>query len=577
MNVKKVAKIYGIIAIITIVISLVPSLIVLAIGSEQTTGADGKTYTYSTSDDGTDGPDVTTLRFELTGYGGYQLGSGKTDNDFTTNSKYGWREFEKDGQRYVVFAAATHEMLNANKGRSGTYWFYGAKFDHIHYFHYNDTIQFKFEDESFDSQVYNGIMLDSGDAMMFPQHSLYKRESGINMLDVYFGTNGESDSRIGTISGKVILATMDGTFSSNAGTTNSQSKKDMIIEFFYGLCHGLGDGIQMALNYAGTSMSWKDCKKLTYKRADIEANKKLNKQIQVEDAKSKTENTEEASEESETEYNTIKEANILSSADNRQGQKETIYTKDTEIPVMPIDLYSSSIDKVELFDIDFFNTKSSNKNKFWKGIRAFVSGTSHIVMYIAAALLLTMLIWRSILLVRSALGDNPQGAYESRQIMDNFIKSVLIISCVYLAMITMIYLYKQLLKIFLNGNNSIYLIRVNVEGVYSFNTNIIGYLKYMTLNSNIYAAFGYSIIYAIVQIFNLFWFGFMLIIRSGAMIVMTIIAPLTAVYSMRGRTPTNGTNSRNLLNFGRFIRFYIIVLFLPLVVAGIQKVIMFIS
>ena len=48
-------------------------------------------------------------------------------------------------------------------------------------------------------------------------------------------------------------------------------------------------------------------------------------------------------------------------------------------------------------------------------------------MYIAAALLVSMLIWRSILFVRSALGDNPQGAFESRRIMDNFIKAVLII------------------------------------------------------------------------------------------------------------------------------------------------------
>ena len=156
-------------------------------------------------------------------------------------------------------------------------------------------------------------------------------------------------------------------------------------------------------------------------------NKNLNKKIQVEDAKSDTSNKTE-----EKDYKIIKEANISSTADNKQGKKETIYTSSTEIPVMPIDFYSSSIGKVKLFDIDFYNTKSSNSNKLWKGIRQFVSSASHIAMYIAAALLLTMLIWRSILFVRSALGDNPQGAFESRQIMDNFIKAVLIIRmCVF--------------------------------------------------------------------------------------------------------------------------------------------------
>lgn len=417
-----------IIIVLTILfVYLFPSAKVFATGPYSTTGADGKTYTYSTEDDGTDGPDVKTLRFELTGYGGTNLGSGKKSSDFSTNSKYGWSEYEKDGQKYVVFAAATHEMLSAHKGRTGTYWFYGAKFDHIHYFHYNDTVQFKFEDQNFDSEVYNGIMLDSGDAMMFPQHQKYNRESGINMLDVFFGANGESADGVGKISGKVILLTADGTFSSSAGTTNSQSKKDMIIEFFAGIFHGIGDGIQMALNYAGTNMKWKDAKKITYSKGDIEANKNLNKKIQVEDAKSDTSNKTE-----EKDYKIIKEANISSTADNRQGKKETIYTSSTEIPVMPIDFYSSSIGKVKLFDIDFYNTKSSNSNKLWKGIRQFVSSASHIAMYIAAALLLTMLIWRSILFVRSALGDNPQGAFESRQIMDNFIKAVLIIRmCVF--------------------------------------------------------------------------------------------------------------------------------------------------
>ena len=425
-----------IIVLTVLFVCLFPSLTVFATGDHSTTGADGKTYTYSIDDDGTDGPDVSTLRFELTIFGGNQLATGLTDDSFTTNSKYGWREYEKDGVKYVVLCGATHEMLAYSKNRADEYWFYGAKFDHIHYFHHYDTIQFKFEDQNFDSEVYNGMILESGDAMMFPQHQFYKRESGINMFDVYFGANGESDSIEDKISGKVVLATMDGTFSSNAGKTNSQSKKNMIAEFFAGVFHGIGDAIQMALDFAGTNMEWKDAKKLTYSKGDIEADKKINDKIQVEDASSNEEDDKD-----QKDYKTIKEANISSTADNRKGQKETIYASDTEIPVMPIDFYSSSIDKVKLFDINFYNTKSNNSNKLWKGIRAFVSGASHIAMYIAAALLLTMLICRSILFVRSALGDNPQGAFESRQIMDNFIRAVFIIR----------------MRIFCNDNNDVFL------------------------------------------------------------------------------------------------------------------------
>lgn len=364
-----------------------------------------------------DGPDVkdSSIDWQLTCYGGKVLGGTNfTENDFTTNEKYGWCEYEKDGVKYVVLAAATHELLQSGE--------VGATRDSkLHYFSYYDTIQFEFVDKNFDNNTYNGIILDSCGASMNPTG--YGHADNVQILDVYFKASTYNEK----VSGQSVKITMDGTFSQDAGKTNSQNKKDMIIEFFAGIFHGIGDGIQMALNYAGTNMKWKDAKKITYSKGDIEANKNLNKKIQVEDAKSDTSNKTE-----EKDYKIIKEANISSTADNKQGKKETIYTSSTEIPVMPIDFYSSSIGKVKLFDIDFYNTKSSNSNKLWKGIRQFVSSASHIAMYIAAALLLTMLIWRSILFVRSALGDNPQGAFESRQIMDNFIKAVLIIRmCVF--------------------------------------------------------------------------------------------------------------------------------------------------
>ena len=143
-------------------------------------------------------------------------------------------------------------------------------------------------------------------------------------------------------------------------------------------------------------------------------------------------------------------------------------------------------------------------------------------------------------------------------------------------MIIMMYLYNKLLKIFLNGNNSIYLIRVNVENVYSFNTNVVGYLKYMTLNSNVLASLGYSLLYMIIELINLLWFGVMFA-RMAIIGILIIVSPYTAVYSKLVRTPTEGNNARNALTFGHFMRVYIVLLFLPLVVAGIQKIIMYIA
>lgn len=143
-------------------------------------------------------------------------------------------------------------------------------------------------------------------------------------------------------------------------------------------------------------------------------------------------------------------------------------------------------------------------------------------------------------------------------------------------MILMMYFYKQLLKLFLNGNNSIYLIRVNVENLYSFNTNIIGYMKYMTLNSNILASLGYSFLYMLMEFANLFCFGIMFA-RTVIIGGLIIVSPFTAVYTMLGRAPTEGNNVRNAFTFGHFMRVYIVLLVLPLVMAGIQRIIMYIA
>lgn len=143
-------------------------------------------------------------------------------------------------------------------------------------------------------------------------------------------------------------------------------------------------------------------------------------------------------------------------------------------------------------------------------------------------------------------------------------------------MILMMYFYKQLLKLFLNGNNSIYLIRVNVENLYSFNTNVIGYMKYMTLNSNILASLGYSFLYMLMEFANLFCFGIMFA-RTVIIGGLIIVSPFTAVYTMLGRAPTEGNNVRNAFTFGHFMRVYIVLLVLPLVMAGIQKIIMYIA
>ena len=510
-----------------------------------------------------DGPDVkdSNIVWKLTCYSGENLGgTGFSESDFTTNEKYGWCEYEKDGVKYVVLAAATHELLNSGEVSA-------TRNDKIHYFSYYDTVQFNFADKNFDSNTYNGIILDSCGASMDP--TAYGHKSNEQILDVYFKSSTYSTK----ISGQQVELSMDGTFSSNAGKSNSTTKGKLLLELIQWGCQGFGNGIQRALNWAA-GISKEDRKKLTYTRADIEADSELNEQIQVADAISDANNDEILN---SKDYNVMKTINLKSTADNKKGQSETIYTADTEIPVIRTEFYSTSVTDMKILNINFFDkNNSSNSNSAWKVIRSIVASASHIVMYIAAALLLTMIIWRSIRFVHSSLRDNPEGAYESRQVMDNFIKSVLLIGFIYLIMAFLYYFCNQIIKILANGNESIYLLRVNVEGVYSFNTNVMGFLKYMTLNSDLHASAGYSFLYAFLEIFNLGWFGVMFV-RMILIGVLVIIAPLTAVHSMSERGPEDGVRYGSIFNLRNFMNFYVRLIIIPVIMAAVQKAIMIVA
>ena len=212
------------------------------------TNNQGDTYTYTPipqgeMDDGNDGPNVENLRFQLTVYGSNGEGTlnGTPASEFKyKNDKHGWNEMELNGKRYAIFAGATHWMMKYGHLNPTNYWFYHAKFDHIHYFKTWDSmpaencekIQFKFEDTNYDTEVYNGIILDTGDAMMFPGANEWSPgfyQKNVNALDIYYSgvDSGQSNSQASGpdgVNGKIVKITMNGSFSSNS--TNSTGSSD---------------------------------------------------------------------------------------------------------------------------------------------------------------------------------------------------------------------------------------------------------------------------------------------------------------------------------------------------------------
>ena len=538
---------------------------------------------YAVTDD--DGPDVSSdnIVWTFTYYGGERLGTGLTRNDFSINDTYGWYEYDKDGTKYVVLAGATHELLKAEGYE---------RFDRIHYFNYYDTVQFKFKDSD-DDKIYNGMILDSCGASMNPTE--YGRADNVQILDVFYPSEDDEKGRT-LVSGKEITLTMDGTFSPTVGKKSSYNRKTVTLIIFSKLLSAIGDTIQGLINFTGTDLDWNESTQIVYSRSEIEENERLNRYIKVGDAeevsddkdtdstdntttnsidngntnstnntpinKNNTVNTSDADTEEKNEP--LGKINIPCTIENRAGEKENVFTAGTGIPVIPVDIYTSSINKVELFDIDFFSKSNLNSNKYWKMIRSIVVGVSHVVMYISAGLILTIIIYRSILLVVSSLGDDPEGAAEAKKIMDNLVKSILIISMVYAVLILMVYGYKAIFNWILRDNDSSYLIRANVEKINSFNTNLLGILKYKSLTENVYSAFSASLVYLLAEVLNLIYFG-MMFVRMHIMAILTIVAPVTAVHSMVGGSSTSG------LEFKRFIKCYGVILFLPLILVVIWR------
>lgn len=506
--------------------------------------------------------------FKLTYFGGKELASqnpsGKSfsETDFTKNDKYGWCEYNYNGENYVVLAGAAYSLFD-----STTVGPFEWK-DYIHYFHVGwsykteyETIEFKFEDSSFDSEIYKGILLDSrGSAMRVG-------ENEPQILDVYMGTDGESNSAQGEVfNQKKVIVTDDGTFSSSAGSSKTEVEKRNIKELVLGGINLLADTIQTCLGELLIDMNSDDEEiKLTYTREEIEADKTLQKQIEVKDA------------EEIGKVKTIKNVNVPNYVDNKSGQSEQVYNESTEIPIITADMYSGSINIVNAFDIDFFNQSGKNKNGFFKVVKGIVSTCSHIVLYLSALLIMTMIIWRSILLVFSTIGDSPEGVKESKEIIDNVVSAICIICLIYVFMTLMMYFYREILKIFLNGEDSIYLIRVNVQNTYSFNTNFIGYLKYMTLKSDVMTTFGASLLYLATAVGNIFWFGFMFF-RMFIIGGLTIIAPFTAVMTLLGKKPRKGFHVDNILNLKSWASIYLKCLWIPLIIGVIlYKILIFVG
>lgn len=538
---------------IIIFIFLFPSSNVFA----ETLKENGETYTYYTEDDGTDGPEVNTITYMLTGYGGEKLGAGIKGKELTDiDKKYGWRWYEKDGVKYVVLAGATHEYLTSKNKSDQLYNFDKFKFTHIHYFRYFDTITFRFEDANYDPNLYVGIILDSCGVSTFPQHWWTKKSySQINVLDVYFGENGdkkgtEDYKNAQDITGKKILVTMNGKFSKKANVKKKvigELALSVLTKFFIKVGDFNERLIGMSFNnvrYIKPSVYTKD-----YAKGLSE--------LKVADIGEKTD------------AKFLSEHDVSNVRQNRSGAVEIIYTVDSGVPIVQHDIYSMVSQDLDLFDIDFITPSNPNVNKFWRIVRNIVVVCSRSVLYFSAVGFITILIWQGIKFVSSIYRDSPLGAAEAREIMQNCIVTIMRLVGIFLIIALTVYLYKYLREKILGEYTSKYLIRINIKDTYSFNTNIIGSIRLMTMSTNVLQSSFWAFIYWLVTLFNLFYYVLMFL-RMLAVGFLTIIAPITAISALF-ETENNVVENNNILRFRGWIRIFMIIVWVPMILLIILR------
>ena len=553
---------FKIIVLLIIFISLFPSKILADEPFKYT--INGEEYRYTKDyDDGTSGPNVEDVKWKLKGYTTDSDALGGVDvNSFEKNDEYGWYEYEEGGTKWVVLGAANHNTLSTYKGIESAQWYYRAKFEHIHYFNKKDTVQFVYKGESFD-----GMILGSGtNTAYFPQLFNNTYDPKLNLLNVYLGKEktDEVQEKINELenSGNDIEVSIDGSYSEDADITESENK-NFFVSLFARIMSVLGDVLHALIDSARTLKSFLYSRHASYSKDEIMANEELQSEIQVADEGSEGTGT----------YATV---DIPTTVINRDGQTEKAFAEDTEIPVIPMDLYSISINKIDMLDVNFYdNSEDSNDSSFWQFICGVVRACSNATMYISAALFLTILIWKSIIVVKASLDGNPGEMAETKEVLNSWLKGIVLIVVIYSIAALMIYLYEWALDLVIGDNDSNYLIRANVSGMYSFNTNIIGIVKYRSLTTNILAAFGFSLLYFIMELFNFAWFLAMFA-RMLFIGILTIIAPFTAVSMARGSNVEELSGVENIFNFKGWLSAYLIAMWIPMAIILLYRLVIFI-
>ena len=269
---------------------------------------------------------------------------------------------------------------------------------------------------------------------------------------------------------------------------------------------------------------------------------------------------------------------------SNERYKTAGFTGETEIPVLPGDIYNLAAGNVSLLDINFLVVDKElheNEDSAWVVIRNFATTVIHIAIYIAAAFLLTSLIMHGVSLARASL--TPQDRVDHMKGITRFTKGIIMLIGTVVVMAISAYASQMFLPINeITGNSeeaSRYEqpIRVNVQsggvGLYSFSTSLTGYARYMAqiINVDLWQEKAlYTFIYIWLARLN-FFAVVLMIMRFLGMLVLAVLGPIVVIMYALDR------EENFPMRFGSWVNLYVSLAMIQVIMAMAYKVILEVS
>lgn len=232
---------------------------------------------------------------------------------------------------------------------------------------------------------------------------------------------------------------------------------------------------------------------------------------------------------------------------------------------------------MDFLDINFLSGNKSKKadgkglrhsqSSIWNNFSDFAGAIIRISIYIASAILLMSLIWYGINIVRHTL-DNPRGRADAIVGLARLRNALGILIGTILFMAVCIFGSKAFCDAIKSEDSYELPIRVNVEDTYSFSTTPTGYIRYMSLTTDLeepLQKFIYTFIYIILAIVNLLAI-LLMIARMFILWGLSIIGPIIAVFYVFGR--------QGPMRFRTWIRLYAIFSMIQVAITIIYTVIL---